>query len=116
MKIALGTTLGLGFGLVLLLMVLSTTLAHFKVTNVEAVRDKTGNIRVPSVIALKDLKSDLNMSMNKARQTVLAGNEKEGFHKAKAAFDRSGSFRSSITALGGCLRKISRPEIPSDAI
>jgi methyl-accepting chemotaxis protein len=88
MRFTVAKKLGLGFGLVLALMILSTTLAHLKASSIDEVRQKTAVVRVPSVCAIKDLKGDLNQSLNKTRQTVLGGSEKERFDKGKAAFDK----------------------------
>jgi methyl-accepting chemotaxis protein len=88
MKVTLGKKLGLGFGLILVLMIVSTTLAYFKATSVEVVREKTAVVRTPTVICLRDLNGDIRQSVNKTRQAVLAGNEKERFEAAKTAFEK----------------------------
>jgi CHASE3 domain sensor protein len=76
MKFTVAKKLGLGFGVVLALTLASTVLCYFKATSVEEEREKTANISTPSVFALKDLKADLNQSLNKTRQTVLGGSDK----------------------------------------
>jgi len=88
MKLTLGKKLGLGFGLVLFLMLLSTTLAYFKASSVAAVSEKTAKVRTPTVISLKELNGDIRQSTNKTRQAVLGGDEKERFEAGKSAFDK----------------------------
>jgi methyl-accepting chemotaxis protein len=100
MKFTVAKKLGLGFGVVLSLTVASTVLCYFKATSVEEVREKTGNISTPSVFAIKDLKADLNQSLNKTRQTVLGGSDKQRFDKGKAAHDKAWqAIDKEVTAL-----------------
>jgi len=47
MKLTVGKKLGLGFGIVLALMVLSSVLAYFKVTDVNGKLDHAFSFRIP---------------------------------------------------------------------
>jgi methyl-accepting chemotaxis protein len=75
MKLTLGRKLGLGFGIVLALMVLSTILTYVKATAVKETQERITSVRVPTIKACTALQRDLNQSQSKGRQTILAGNE-----------------------------------------
>jgi len=87
MKLTVGKKLALGFGVVLVLMIASTTIVYLKARHVNEIRLIITTMRVPSVIALEDLQRDLNQAGSKARQAVLSANNKEHFDKAKSLFD-----------------------------
>ncbi len=87
MKLTLGWKLGLGFGVILALMVLSTVLTYFKASAIKETQDRTMTLRVPTISALKDLQRDLNQTMSKGRQVVLAGAESARKEAAQKLFD-----------------------------
>jgi methyl-accepting chemotaxis protein len=100
MKLTLGKKLGLGFGVILALMVLSSTMSYLKATNIKQNEDRALDIRVPSVEAAKNLQRDLNMTQNKGRQTVLAGTDPTRREAAKKLFDGAwGAVEKDVAAI-----------------
>jgi methyl-accepting chemotaxis protein len=100
MKLTLGKKLGLGFGVILALMVLSSTMTYLKASNIKQNEDRALDIRVPSVEAAKNLQRDLNMTQNKGRQTVLAGTDPTRREAAKKLFDGAwGAVEKDVAAI-----------------
>jgi methyl-accepting chemotaxis protein len=89
MKWTLGKKLGLGFGLVLSLMVVSTALIYSKAGSIKETQERLQRVRVPSISMLGDLQRDLNQTMSKGRQATLAGSQTERWDAAKKLFDSS---------------------------
>jgi methyl-accepting chemotaxis protein len=87
MKHTLGRKLGLGFGVILALTVLSAMLAYVKASAMKEMQDRTIAVRMPTIKALTDLQRDLNQAQSKGRQAVLAGNESERWEAANKIFD-----------------------------
>jgi methyl-accepting chemotaxis protein len=87
MKLTLGKKLGLGFGCVLALTVLSAVLTYVKATAIRESQDRAMAVRVPTIRACTDLQRDLNQSQNMARQAILAGNQAARRDAAKNIFD-----------------------------
>ena len=87
MKLTTGKKLGLGFGIVLALMVLSTVITYVKASAIKETQDRAMTVRVPTISACKDLQRDLNQTQSKGRQTVLAGAESARWEAAKKLFD-----------------------------
>lgn len=87
MKLSLGKKLGLGFGVILFLSVLSTTLTYFQSSAIKETTDRALDTRFPTIVAVKDLQRDLNQTQNKGRQAILAGNEAERREAAMALFE-----------------------------
>ncbi len=75
MKLTLGKKLGLGFGVILALMLLSTILTYLKAAAIKETQERITSVRVPTIKACTALQRDLNQSQNKGRQAILAGNE-----------------------------------------
>ena len=75
MKLSTGKKLGLGFGIVLALMVFSSVMTYVKSANIKRSQDVTVDVRFPSLTVIKDLQRDLNQTQSKGRQVVLAGAE-----------------------------------------
>jgi methyl-accepting chemotaxis protein len=86
-KLTVGKKLGLGFGCVLALMVLSATLTYTKAGAIKETQDTLVTVRVPTISALKDLQRDLNQSQSKGRQAILAGTSPDRREAAKKSFD-----------------------------
>jgi CHASE3 domain sensor protein len=78
-KITIGKKLGLGFGSVLAVMILSTTLSYWRA------REINTNIGagVPAIRRLTELQRDLNQTQSKGRQAILAGTDPQ--RKASAS-------------------------------
>ena len=87
MKLTLGRKLGLGFGVILALMVFSAAMSYVKSSSIKAGQDVTFDVRYPSLAACKDLQRDLNQTQSKGRQIVLAGMEPARRDAGKKLFD-----------------------------
>ncbi len=87
MKLTLGKKLGMSFGGVLALMVLSSVLTYVKASAIRESQDHAFNVRIPSVAACKDLQRDLNQTQSKGRQAILAGTDSTRREPAKRLFD-----------------------------
>ncbi len=89
MKLTLGKKLGLGFGVILALMVVSGVLTYMKGNTIKERQEHAMEVRVPTVTALKDLRGDLNQSQSKGRQAILAGGQTAQWEAAKKLFDQA---------------------------
>jgi methyl-accepting chemotaxis protein len=87
MKHTLGKKLGLGFGVILALTVLSAMLAYLKASAMKEMQDSATAVHMPTIKALTDLQRDLNQAQSKGRQAVLAGNESDRWEAANKIFD-----------------------------
>jgi len=87
MKLTLGKKLGLGFGVILALMVFSATMAYLKSADIRQSQDMTLGLRVPSLETARKLQRDLNQAQSKGRQVILAGTEPSRKEAAKKLFD-----------------------------
>src|SRR5450759_2360429 len=87
MKLTLGKKLGLGFGVILALMVLSTVMTYWKVADIKQSQDSVFSLRFPSVETARKLQRDLNQVGNKGRQAILAGAEPDKREAAKKLSD-----------------------------
>jgi methyl-accepting chemotaxis protein len=87
MKLTLGKKLGLGFGVILALMVVSAVLTYLKASAIKETQDRTMTLRVPTISALKNLQRDLNQTQSKGRQVILAEAEPDRREEAKKLFD-----------------------------
>ena len=89
MKLTLGKKLGLGFGVILALMVLSAVLTYSKASAIKETQTTITSMRTPTVDACKDLQRELNQTQSKGRQAILAGSDSARWADAKKAFDAS---------------------------
>ncbi len=87
MKLTLGKKLGLGFGCILALMVLSSVLAYMRASAIKASEDHAFNVRVPGISSCKDLQRDMGQTVNKTRQAILAGADPARREAAKKLFE-----------------------------
>jgi len=87
MKLTLGKKLGLGFGVILALMVFSATMTYVKSADIKQSLDVTLDVRVPTIEAATDLQRDLNQAGNEGRQAVLAGGDPARREAAKKLSD-----------------------------
>jgi len=102
MKLKVGAKLGLGFGAVLLLMVISTLLAYQKAAEVQVVQERIASMRTPSIIASKELQRELNQTGSKARQAVLAASNKGKFKSAQGRyFEQAELVKKDLAQLDG---------------
>jgi len=92
MKLTLGKKLLMGFGSILILMIISSGLSYRKSSQIQGIEHYILSNRIPSIQATSDLKDNVDFSGSKARQTILAGGEtarKEDAQKRfNAAWDR----------------------------
>ncbi|MGB8012835.1 MAG: methyl-accepting chemotaxis protein [Terriglobales bacterium] len=73
MRLTLGRKLGLGFGVILALMVFSGVMIYSRSADIKRTQDAILDTRVPTLDAARELQRDLNQTASKARQAVLAG-------------------------------------------
>jgi len=100
MKLTLGKKLGLGFGVILALMVFSSSMTYLKSAAIKQNQDRALNLRVPTLEAAKDLQRDLNQTQSKGRQVILAGAQTDRREAAKRLFDENwGTIEKDIAAL-----------------
>jgi methyl-accepting chemotaxis protein len=88
-KLTLGKKLGLGFGTILALMVVSATMSYLKSSDIEKKQSNALDMGVPSMLATRKLQGDMNQSQSKGRQAVLAGTESDRREAAKKLFDEA---------------------------
>ena len=91
MKITLGKKLGVGFGIVIALMIFSTALAYLEASRIQEVQSLNFDVRIPTVIASKDFQRDMNQMANKGRQAVLSAGDKAGYQDGKRLYDEQGN-------------------------
>lgn len=89
MRLTLGKKLGLGFGVILALMVFSAVMNFFKSANVRQTQGFAFEIGFPTLETIRKLQRDLNYTQVKCRQTILAGTDPVRWKEAKKAFDGS---------------------------
>jgi len=86
-KLTLGKKLGLGFGVILALMVLSTVMTYWKVADIKQSQDSVFSLRFPSVETATSLQRDLNQAASKGHQAILAGTQPDKREAAKKLSD-----------------------------
>jgi len=87
MKLTLGRKLGLGFGVILALMVVSGILSYVKSADIKQIQTKILQSRVPTMETAKDLQRDLNQVQSTGRKTILAGSDSARWESSKKSFD-----------------------------
>ncbi len=87
MKLTLGKKLGLGFGVILALMVLSAVLTYSKGTAINETQNHMMTVRVPTMNVLTSLQRELNQTQSKGRQIILAGADPSRRESAQKLFD-----------------------------
>jgi len=87
MKLTLGKKLGLGFGVVLALMVFSAVMTYLKSTDIRRTEDATVELRFPAIEIARMLQRDLNYTQVKGRQAILAGTDPSRWKEAKKAYE-----------------------------
>jgi methyl-accepting chemotaxis protein len=86
LKLTAGKKLGLGFGCILGLMVLSAGLVRMKANAIREGEEHQVTVRVPTISSVKDLQRDLNQTLSKGREAILAGASHERREAAKRTF------------------------------
>ncbi len=87
MRLTLGRKLGLGFGVILTLIVVDTTLTYRQANAIKMNQDRAMEVSVPSLETCRTLQRDLNQTQSKGRQVILAGAETARRETAKRIFD-----------------------------
>ena len=87
MKLTLGKKLGLGFAVILALMVVSSALTYSKARAIKETEEIITGVGLPTIGACKDLQRDLNQTQSKGRQAILAGGDTGRWAAAKKSFD-----------------------------
>ncbi|MFZ0198697.1 MAG: methyl-accepting chemotaxis protein, partial [Candidatus Sulfotelmatobacter sp.] len=87
MKLTLGKKLGLGFGVILALMVFSATIVYLKAGKITRSQEAAFGVRIPSLKAAIKLQRDLNQTQVKGRQAILAGSQPARLADTKKLFD-----------------------------
>ena len=86
MKLTVGKKLGLGFGGILALMLMSAALNHVMSAGIRQKEDATVDVRFPAVETARALQRDLNYTQVKGRQAILAGTDRQRWNEAETAF------------------------------
>ena len=89
MRLTLGKKIGIGFATVLGLSALGTVATFQSLGMMRETETRALTIRVPSIIACKDLQRDLNQTQSKGRQVILAGSQAARKQEAQAIFDKN---------------------------
>ena len=87
MKFTLGAKLGLGFGAVLTLMLVSSGLSYLKLQDIKESAGRMSNVSVPSLDYYRQTQNYLNYSGSKARHAILAGTEPDRREVAMKAYN-----------------------------
>src|ERR1700685_3765674 len=100
MRVTLGAKLGLGFGVILALMVFASTISYLKSASIRRNQDATFDLRFPSLESARKLQRDLNQTQSKGRQVILAGAQTDTVVAAKRLFDQGwGDVEKDIAAM-----------------
>jgi methyl-accepting chemotaxis protein len=87
MKFTVGKKIGLGFAILLSLMMLATGTTYIRLSSLRQTQDYLATTRVPSVINCAKLQRDLNQAQSTGRQMILAGSEATRRESAKELYD-----------------------------
>jgi methyl-accepting chemotaxis protein len=87
MRLTLGRKLGLGFGVILGLIVVDTTLTYLQAGAIKMNQDRAMGVSMPTLESCRNLQRDLNQTQSKGRQAVLAGTETARRESARKSFD-----------------------------
>ena len=87
MRFTLGRKLGLGFGVIVALMVFNAAMTYLKSAEIRKSQDATVDLRFPALAAARELQRDLNYTQVKGRQAILAGTDPARWQDAKKGFD-----------------------------
>jgi methyl-accepting chemotaxis protein len=89
MRLTLGRKLGLGFGVILGLIVVDTTLTYLQANAIKMHQDRAMGVSMPTLEACRNLQRDLNQTQSQGRQAILAGTETARRVSAKKLFDEA---------------------------
>ena len=86
MRLTLGKKLGLGFGVILTLIVVDTTLTYRQANAIKMNQDRAMEVSVPSLETCRKVQRDLNQTWSRSRQLVLAGTQAVRGNSASNSF------------------------------
>lgn len=89
MRLTLGRKLGLGFGVILGLIVVDTSLTYLQANAIKMHQDRAMAVSMPTLETCRTLQSDLNQTQSKGRQVLLAGTETARRESAKKLFNEA---------------------------
>jgi len=89
MKFTLGRKLGLGFGVILCLMVFNSAISYLKSSSIRQSQDITFELRYPTLETARRLQRDLNQTQSKSRQVILAGAEPARREVGRKSFEET---------------------------
>ncbi len=89
MRLTLGRKLGLGFGVILGLIVVDTTLTYLQANAIEVSQDRAMGVSMPTLETCRNLQKDLNQTQSQGRQVLLAGTETARRESAKKFFNEA---------------------------
>ena len=89
MKLTIGKKLGLGFGSILALLLISGSMSILKIRDVDRMQNHLLDVSVPSLDAGRSLQRDLFQTGSKARQAILAGSQSERRQDAIGRFQKT---------------------------
>lgn len=91
MKLTIGKKLGLAFGTIFFLMLVSAVATSFRANEIGRTQSTMAQMRIPAVTLTKELQRDLNQTQSKGRQEILAGPEPARRDAAQKLFDSAWS-------------------------
>ncbi len=89
MTLTLGRKLGLGFGIILALMVVSAGVTYFKSADIKRIQDAIVNVWVPSLDEARKCQRDLNQLASKTRGTMLVATDEKRKAEGKKLYDKA---------------------------
>jgi methyl-accepting chemotaxis protein len=87
MKLRIGVKLGLGFGVVLALMLISGILTYYRLATIKDASSTITDMRIPTMEAARIIQDRLDYTGSKARHAILAGTQPARRAKAQQSFD-----------------------------
>jgi len=81
--------MGLGFGVILGLIVVDTTLTYLQANAIKMHQDRAMGVSMPTLETCRNLQKNLNQTQSKGRQVLLAGTETARRESAKKAFSEA---------------------------
>jgi methyl-accepting chemotaxis protein len=100
MRLTLGKKIGIGFATVLGLSALGTVATFQSLGAMRETETRALHVRVPTIIACKDLQQDLNQTQSKGRQVILAGSQAARKKEAQGIFEKNwGAIENDLARL-----------------
>ncbi len=97
MKLTMGKKLGLGFGSIIFLMIVSTVIGQMKIAELGDVQNRVTGLRFPTVVTGRDMINGINHSLAALRGYMILGDDASNAKKFKA--DRAKAWQEINGAL-----------------